>query len=60
MRLRSLTALEQNKLEDDYNTLQREIEFFESILNDPEVCRTVIRDELIEIRENTAMTAAPT
>jgi DNA gyrase subunit A len=51
MRLRSLTALEQNKLEDDYNTLQREIEFFESILNDPEVCRTVIRDELIEIRE---------
>ncbi len=51
MRLRSLTALEQNKLEDDYNTLQREIEFLESILNDPEVCRTVIRDELIEIRE---------
>ena len=51
MRLRSLTALEQNKLEDDYNTLQREIEFLESILNDPEVCRTVIRDELIEIRD---------
>ena len=51
MRLRSLTALEQNKLEDYFNTLQREIEFLESILNDPEVCRTVIRDELIEIRE---------
>lgn len=51
MRLKNLTALEQTKLEDDYETLEREIEFLESILNDPEVCRSVIRDELIEIRD---------
>ncbi|MDE5594287.1 MAG: DNA topoisomerase 4 subunit A, partial [Muribaculaceae bacterium] len=51
MRLRSLTALEQNKLEDDYQTLEKEIAFLESILNDPEVCRSVIRDELLEIRD---------
>ena len=50
MRLRSLTALEQNKLEDDYHALEEEIAFLESILNDPEVCRTVIREELEEIR----------
>ncbi len=51
MRLRNLTALEQHKLEDDYETLEKEIAFLESILNDPEVCRSVIRDELIEIRD---------
>ncbi len=51
MRLRSLTALEQNKLEEDYRVLEEEIAFLESIINDPEVCRNVIRDELIEIRE---------
>ena len=51
MRLRSLTALEQNKLEDDYATLEKEIAFLESILNDPEVCRSVIKDELLEIRD---------
>lgn len=51
MRLRNLTALEQHKLEDDYRALEEEIAFLESILNDPEVCRSVIRDELIEIRE---------
>ncbi len=51
MRLRSLTALEQNKLEEDYHKLEEEIAFLESILNDPEVCRNVIRDELIEVRE---------
>ena len=51
MRLRNLTALEQNKLEDDYRKLEEEIAFLESILNDPAVCRGVIRDELIEIRE---------
>ncbi|MDE6369244.1 MAG: DNA gyrase subunit A, partial [Muribaculaceae bacterium] len=51
MRLRSLTALEQNKLEDDYHALEEEIAFLESILNDPEVCRTVIREELEEIRD---------
>ena len=51
MRLRNLTALEQHKLEDDYRAIEEEIAFLESILNDPEVCRNVIRDELIEIRE---------
>ena len=51
MRLRNLTALEQHKLEDDYRAIEEQIAYYESILNDPDVCRTVIRDELIEIRE---------
>lgn len=51
MRLRSLTALEQSKLEEDYRTIEEEIAFLQSIINDPEVCRKVIRDELIDIRE---------
>lgn len=51
MRLRNLTALEQSKLEEDYRTLEKEIAYLESIINDPEVCRQVIRDEFIDVRE---------
>ncbi len=51
MRLRSLTALEQSKLEEDYRAIEEEIAFLQSIINDPDVCRKVIRDELIDIRE---------
>lgn len=51
MRLRQLTNLEQNKLRDELEELMKTIAFLESILNDPAVCRKVIEDELIEVKE---------
>ena len=51
MRLRQLTNLEQDNLHDELAKVQQQIDFLEQILNDPAVCRKVIEDELIEIRD---------
>ncbi len=51
MRLRQLTQLEQTKLEDEYKKIEEYIAELERILNDPAVCREVIKNELIEVRE---------
>ncbi len=51
MRLRQLTQLEQTKLEDEYKKIEEYIAELELILNDPAVCREVIKNELIEVRE---------
>ena len=51
MRLRNLTNLEQDKLRDEYNELMKLIQHLNDILTDDEVCRQVIEEELIEVRE---------
>lgn len=51
MRLRQLTDLEQNKLHEELQELEKTIAFLNSILNDPLVCRKVIEDELLEVKE---------
>ena len=51
MRLAALTGLNQEKLHQEYDDLLHQIEYLNSILNDPEVCRKVIEDELIETRD---------
>ena len=51
MRLRQLTGLEMDKLRAEYDELMKQIEFLNSILNDDAVCRKVMKDELIEIRD---------
>ena len=51
MRLRQLTGLEQDKLHQNYDEVMALIEHLNSILNDPEVCRNLIRDELLEVKE---------
>ncbi len=51
MRLRQLTGLEQDKLKNDYEALEKEIARLELILADDNVCRALIKDELIEIRD---------
>ena len=51
MRLRQLTNLEQDKLHAELADVFKTIEYLNEILNDPAVCRKVIEDELIEIRE---------
>lgn len=51
MRLRQLTNLEQNKLHEELEELEKTIAYLNSILNDPAVCRKVIEDELLEVKE---------
>ena len=51
MRLRQLTGLEQDKLHNELAELLKTIEYLQSILNDPAVCRKVIEDELLEVKE---------
>lgn len=51
MRLRQLTGLEQDKLHAELDDVKRDIEFLNEILNNPDVCRKVIEDELVEIKE---------
>ena len=51
MRLGALTGLSQDKLHAEYEELERQIEFLNSVLSDDAVCRQVIRDELIETRD---------
>ena len=51
MRLRQLTNLEQDKLRDEYDELQKLIAELNLILTDPEECKRVIISELEEIRD---------
>ena len=50
MRLQRLTNLERQKLIDEYNELIKVIEYLRSILENDEVLRGVIRDEITEIK----------
>lgn len=51
MRLRQLTGLERQKLQDEYDEKLRFIERCKEILGDHNVLMSVIKDEFIEIRE---------
>ncbi len=51
MRLKQLTGLEQDKLNDRFRELQETIARLELILNDDNVCRELIKKELIEVRD---------
>ena len=50
MRLRQLTGLEMDKLRAEYDELMKLIAHLNDILNNDEVCKQVMKDELIEIR----------
>ncbi|MDK2955634.1 MAG: gyrase subunit [Desulfovibrionales bacterium] len=51
MRLQRLTGLERDKLIQEYNELIKRIEYLKSILENEEVLRGVIRDELQEVKD---------
>lgn len=51
MRLRQLTGLLQEQLHAEYEELMRQIAYFEEILSNDELCKKVIKDELIEVKE---------
>ncbi|WP_455584339.1 DNA gyrase subunit A [Bacteroides sp.] len=50
MRLRQLTGLMQDQLHAEYEEVMNQIAYLESILADDEVCRKVIKDELLEVK----------
>lgn len=51
MRLRRLTGLEREKIDDEYNELLKQIEYLKSILADENRLNEVLKEELLEIKE---------
>ena len=51
MRLRQLTGLEQDKLRAEYEEIEKLIAYLKEILENDDLCRKVIKDELLEIKE---------
>ncbi len=51
MRLRQLTGLLQEQLHAEYEELMKQIAYFEEILSNEDLCKKVIKDELVEVKE---------
>lgn len=51
MRLRQLTGLQQEALHKEYEELQKLIQYLQQILDDPELCKKVMKDELLEVKD---------
>ena len=51
MRLAQLTGLRMDQLHAEYEELERQIAYLQSILDDPELCKKVMKDELIEVKD---------
>ena len=51
MRLRQLTGLMQDQLHAEYGEVMKQIAYYEEILSNDELCKKVIKDELIEVKE---------
>lgn len=51
MRLSQLTGLQQEKLHNEYKELMKTIEYLQSIIDDPELCKKVMKEELQEVKE---------
>jgi DNA gyrase subunit A len=50
MRIGQLTGLNQEKLHAEFDELMEKIKYYNQILTDDELCRKVIKDELLEIK----------
>lgn len=51
MRLRRLTGLEQDKLRAEYDEKKQQIEYLQKVLSDDNLCKQIIKDEMIEVKE---------
>lgn len=51
MRLRQLTGLIQDQLHAEYEEVMKQIAYYEEILSNDELCKKVIKDELIEVKD---------
>ena len=50
MRLRQLTGLMQDQLHAEYDEVMKQIAYYEEILSNDELCKKVIKDELIDVK----------
>lgn len=51
MRLSQLTGLRMDQLRGEYEELEKLIAHLQAILDDPELCKKVMKDELLEVKE---------
>lgn len=51
MRLSQLTGLRMDQLHAEYEELEKLISYLQSILDNPELCKKVMKDELLEVKE---------
>lgn len=51
MRLSQLTGLRMDQLHAEYEELEKLIEYLQSILDNPELCKQVMKDELLEVKD---------
>ena len=51
MRLAQLTGLRMDQLHAEYEELELQIAYLQQILDDPELCKKVMKDELLEVKE---------
>ena len=51
MRLSQLTGLRMDQLHQEYEELEKLIDYLQSILDNPELCKKVMKDELLEVKE---------
>ncbi len=54
MRLQSLTGLQREKLEEEYNELLKVISYYRDLLSDPAKIMGIVKKELLEIKEKYA------
>ncbi len=51
MRLSQLTGLRMDQLHAEYEELEKQIAYLQQILDDPELCKKVMKDELNEVKD---------
>ncbi|HHY05340.1 MAG TPA: DNA gyrase subunit A, partial [Thermoanaerobacterales bacterium] len=51
MKLQRLTALEQQKIEDEYNELLGKIDYYKKVLSDEQMVLSIIKEEILAIKE---------
>ncbi|MCF0198162.1 MAG: DNA gyrase subunit A [Bacteroidaceae bacterium] len=54
MRLAQLTGLQQEKLHAEHDDLMEKIKYYNQILTDDSLCRQIMKDELLEVKEKFA------
>lgn len=59
MRLSQLTGLRMDQLHAEYEELMQTIKDLQEILDNPERCKEVMKEELQEVKENMAMLVVP-
>jgi len=51
MRLSQLTGLRMDQLHSEYQELEKQIAYLQRILDEPELCKNVIKEELLEVKQ---------